>query len=114
MARYTDVDKLIEQLTASPVLKDMGTEGRIVICALLNTIEEQPAADVVPRAIFSELEAEITAAFNNNSRVIAEHHKKYGDKANFEFLSACYAKNNTLLGIMDFIEELKKKYTEGE
>lgn len=71
-----------------------------------------PTVDVVPSKIFSELEAEITAAFNNNSRVIAEHHKKYGDKANFEFLSACYAKNNTLLGIMDFIEELKKKYTE--
>lgn len=47
MTRYIDADKLVEQLTNSPMFKDMGREEKYLLCTVLDIIEEQPTVDVV-------------------------------------------------------------------
>lgn len=57
--------------------------------------------------IFSELENEITAAIESNCRA------KTMDMAD-DFVAYCEGRIHALRGLARFIEELKKKYTEGE
>lgn len=66
--------------------------------------------DEVAREIFTQLEEEIEAALKSNYRARAEHLNKYPENYSLEIVSNIHGKINTLRGIQDFIEELKKKY----
>lgn len=63
--------------------------------------------------IFAKIEDEIVAAIKSNVKAIDERQEKinaYEDS----FIVRCYGKIDALRGIDGFVEELKKKYTEGE
>lgn len=63
--------------------------------------------DEVAREIFTQIEEEIEAAIENNYKVRQVRYEKRG---NDNFTLICTAKVQALRGILDFIEELKKKY----
>lgn len=77
----------------------------------------KPTADVAPRAevareIFEEIESEIVAALQSNYRAKQERVEK---QLPDDFVSyMCEGKIAALRGIEAFVEELKKKYTEGK
>ena len=64
----------------------------------------------IARAIFTELQAEISSAIESNYRVRSEHMNKYPIGYNAEFIATVHGKIKALRGIDDFIDELKKKY----
>ena len=76
------------------------------------------AANVAPRAevareICCKIEEEIVAALESNYKAKAERMANPRIDAD-EFISYCEGKIAALRGIEDFVEELKKKYTEGK
>lgn len=63
--------------------------------------------------IFADIEDEIVAAIKGNVKAIDERQEKnnaYEDS----FIVRCYGKIDALRGVDGFVEELKKKYTEGD
>lgn len=64
--------------------------------------------------IFSELETEITAALESNYRAKAERLKHPNIDMADDVVAYCEGKIHALRGISEFIEEVKKKHTEGE
>ena len=74
---------------------------------LVDIFAEIPTADVA-REIFEEIETEITEALKSNYKVLPEI------EASDELYHCVHGKISALCGIDGFIEELKKKYTEGE
>ena len=112
MARYIDADKIPYYLDTS---EEAPMEGRQI--AFKSDIEKIPTADVAPRAevareIFEEIEEEIVAALESNYRARSEQMAK--DDLPYELIALINGKINALRGIEGFVEELKKKYTEGE
>ena len=75
-------------------------------------IIENAKSEVV-REICREIREEIVAALESNYKAKAE--RLAGSDIYFadEFISICEGKIAALRGIEDFVEELKKKYTEG-
>ena len=68
----------------------------------------------VAREIFEEIEAEMEAAIDSNYRAKREH-KNHSVIPNYDnFDAMCDGKIYAMRGLLDFIAELKKKYTEGE
>ena len=94
MARYIDVDKLLKEVKrGGHALQEWSTLG---VCCV---IERQPTADVVPksevaREIFEEIEDALERAYDSDkqSDYPMPHYNDY---------------------LKEYIDELKKKYTEG-
>ena len=115
MARYIDADKLVEMYDRSA--KDDWNKktapsswAEAFDCAIAD-IDDQPTADVVPRAelareIFEAIEREITDALKSNYEVRPQIEESEALWNNVN------GKINALRGIEYFLEELKKKYTE--
>ena len=71
-------------------------------------------ASEVAREIFEEIEAEMEAAIESNYRAKREH-KNHSVIPNYDnFNAMCDGKIYAMRGLLDFIAELKKKYTEEE
>lgn len=68
----------------------------------------------VAREICCKIEEEIVAALESNYRAMREHNLKRCPDSDGLFLERIYGKIDALRGIEGFVEELKKKYTEGE
>ena len=69
----------------------------------------------VARKIYVELYNEIIDARNSNYEVIKEREVKHNvNRYEDNFCQYCYGKIHALDGIAYFIDELAKKYTEGE
>lgn len=67
------------------------------------------------REICCKIEEEIVAALESNYRARKEHIERHAELAyDTELLLEISGKINALRGIEGFVEELKKKYTEGE
>lgn len=67
------------------------------------------------REICCKIEEEIVAALESNYRARKEHIERYAELAyDTELLLEINGKINALRGIEGFVEELKKKYAEGE
>lgn len=105
--RYIDINKLTARL---PVLND-GGEYLIAISDVRLAISlaqaETGEVEEVVREIFEAIEREITDALKSNYEVRqqVEESESLWNNVN--------GKINALCGIEYFIEELKKKYTEG-
>lgn len=65
------------------------------------------------KEIFEEIDKEINEALKNNYNVMREHNIKHSPKTDGLFLERVNGKIDTLRGIGDFVDELKKKYMEG-
>lgn len=68
----------------------------------------------VVRKICCEIESEIVAALESNYKARAERIRNPRIDTADEFISYIDGKIAALRGIEDFVEELKKKYTEGK
>lgn len=79
--------------------------------SVLDLFKRQKAE--VAREICCKIEQEIVAALESNYKVKAERMANPRIDAD-EFISYCEGKIAALRGIEDFVEELKKKYTEGK
>lgn len=64
--------------------------------------------------IFAKIVEEIIAALDDNYDVLNEHLSLHPRMHEDHLTEIIYAKSNTLRGILDFIEELKQQYEEGE
>lgn len=64
----------------------------------------------VAREIFAEIEKEIKSAIAVNYKAREARRNRGYSEINDNMISSIWAKINTLRGIFDFIEELKKKY----
>ena len=120
MARYIDADKLVEMYERSAddewnKKTAPSSWAEAFDCAIAD-IDDQPTADVAPRAevareICCKIEEEIVAALESNYRARGEQMAK--DDLPYELVALINGKINALRGIEGFVEELKKKYTEG-
>lgn len=70
MARYIDANRLIERLKASPIFQDFNTDGYFIRDMVIDLVECQQIADVVPRV---EIEREIGEEIH---RIIGECHNE--------------------------------------
>lgn len=140
MARYIDADKLEEILEAKA---DTLIEGKEAFLQVAKWLKLLPAADVVPREevevwkqerfnifqqielyemtrqkvareIFAEIESETHSALDSNYKAIREHNAKHFPNTDALLLERVYGKIDALRGIDGLVEELKKKYTEGQ
>lgn len=75
--------------------------------------ERDKQSDVV-REIFAEIEKEIDAAIESNYRAKKEHYNRSVIPNYDNFNAMCDGKIYAMRGLLDFIAELKKKYTESE
>ena len=71
-------------------------------------------ASEVAREIFEEIEKEIELALESNYRAKKEHYNHSVIPNYDNFNAMCDGKIYAMRGLLDFIAELKKKYTEGE
>ena len=71
-------------------------------------------ASEVAREIFAEIEKEIESAIESNYRAKKEHYNHSVIPNYDNFNAMCDGKIYAMRGLLDFIEELKNKYTEGE
>ena len=71
-------------------------------------------ASDVAREIFEEIEKEIELALESNYRAKKEHYNHSVIPNYDNFNAMCDGKIYAMRGLLDFIAELKKKYTEGE
>ncbi len=92
-----------------------GYEGGADRCEdFINTADVAPRAEVA-REICCKIEEEIVAALESNYRARKEHIERNGELVyDTELLLEINGKINALRGIEGFVEELKKKYAEGE
>ena len=117
MARYIDADKMIDgYCTTFPYNLEYCDEGD-----LIEWLNAQPTADVAPRAeVAREIFAEIERTLNRKIRRIEPEYERLDEC--FEKLSECghsqhgYCKGiiSTCEDLQDLIDELKKKYLEGQ
>ena len=56
MARYIDADRLIERLKVSPIFQDFNTDGYFIRDMVIDLVECQQIADVVPSAEVERLQ----------------------------------------------------------
>ena len=70
-------------------------------------------ASEIAREIFEEIEKEIKAAIESNYRAKKERYKHSVIPNYDSFTAMCDGKICAMRGLLDFIAELKKKYTEG-
>ncbi len=135
MARYIDADKLCKGLEEMAAV--LAPFKQSTILGVVETIENMPTADVIPKEfltrkedeayargyaeaktevvgeIFEEIEAEITEALKSNYKRHAEYYtKERYKKEDGEFINTVNGKIDALRGIDGFIAELKKKYEE--
>ena len=66
------------------------------------------------REIFEEIEKDIELAIESNYRAKKEHYNHSVIPNYDNFNAMCDGKIYAMRGLLDFIAELKKKYTEGE
>jgi hypothetical protein len=117
MARYTDIDNLIKIIQDQIIDTNPNDLGYKVLTQFIAALNHAPIADVAARAevankICCEIEEEIVAALQSNYRAKQERVEK---QLPDDFVSyMCEGKIAALRGIYDFIDELKKKYTEGQ
>jgi hypothetical protein len=115
MARYIDVEKLIEYIDKNVVCtSDDSEECKQFMLEHLAMEWFAPTADVAPRAevakIFEEIESEIVAALQSNYRAKQERVEKQSPDNFVSYM--CEGKIAALRGIEAFVEELKNKYAE--
>ncbi len=84
----------------------------------LDAVRCVPTADVAPRAevankICCEIEEEIVAALESNYRALKEWDDGRCNDYILEMVNRIKGKIDALRGMEAFVEELKKKYTEG-
>lgn len=65
-------------------------------------------------AIFEEIEKEIELALDSNYRAKKEHYNHSVIPNYDNFKAMCDGKIYAMRGLLDFMKELKEKYTEGE
>ena len=108
MARYIDADALKLDI-------DLSNGSNIVdfAIAVIKSVKDAPTADVAPRAelareIFEEIENKINNDLKNNKRVLPQ----------VEISNALWnrvsGKINAFQEVLEYIAELKKKYTEAD
>jgi replicative DNA helicase len=71
-------------------------------------------ASDLAREIFEEIEKEIELALDSNYRAKKEHYNHSVIPNYDNFKAMCDGKIYAMRGLLDFIAELKKKYTESE
>lgn len=76
-------------------------------CSNFKTVEQIKAEAY--KKFAREVTEEIKKAYDNNSSVLREHFEKHREKPNFEFVATIQGKMNTLRGLDDFIDNLKKE-----
>ena len=111
MPRYTDIDKLIAEYDRVHIGPAGGARKLMV---------EAPIADVAPRAeVAREIFEEIEKTLNRKIRLRTPEYESLEES--FEKLSDCGHSNHGYLkgvistceDLLDLLDELKKKYTEG-
>lgn len=91
------------------------TERGIVANAINDYFKEVAPRAEVAREICCKIEEEIVAALESNYRARKEHLERHAEFAyDTELLLEINGKINALRGMEAFVEELKKKYAEGE
>ena len=123
MARYIDADALTDYMLErySELCDKYGDWDHYATGYgdAIDAIEEAPTADVVPksevaREIYVALYNEIIDARASNFDAIKEREAKHNvNRYEDGFCMYCDGKIHALEGILYFVEELIKKYTEG-
>ena len=105
---------LSEHLVDKGYRKIYDDNQRQCVCYALGCQMAEDLKKKVAREIFEEIEEEINLAIESNYRAKKEH-KKHSIIPNYDNFSAmCDGKIYAMRGLLDFIDELKKKYAEGE
>lgn len=132
MARYIDADiaeMIIAEKAKEPDYQHEGDDWRLGLCMAETAIEETPTADVVPK---SEVDSEIKVWQELYADTVSKWEKAYEElEIKLENAKAEVAREifeellkeaslrfdgfrNTIIFPLDYYNELKKKYTEGE
>lgn len=118
MARYIDADKLIARLKVSPIFQDFGTDGYFIRDMVIDLVENQHTADVVPKSEVEKLvqdvtrlEQEIETLKDNNEHLAVMLTETKAEVAR-EIFAEIYEDCFDQFGYINYeaLAELRKKY----